>query len=92
MRNLWVRTAWSITLCAFLACVLVVQYEQYRATLTIAERITMQPSDELITSYISGGQTIQVITKRQVGETKPHWEQRHIDDIKARWATDPPDG
>ena len=86
------RTAWSITLCAFLACVLVVQYAQYRATLTIAERVLMQPSDELIETYVSSGQTIQVVTKRNPGETKIHWEQRHIDDVKARWAVDPPDG
>jgi len=89
-----VKTLWSATLTLLVVCVLWVNWQQYRTLQAMERRIelAMQPADELIETYISGGQPIEVVTRRQPGETKPHWEARHLDDIKARWATSPPDG
>ena len=52
----------------------------------------MQASNELIHTYLSGGKLKTVKTTRTEGETKTHWERRHLDDIQAAWQADPPDG
>lgn len=86
------RAAWSAALCVLVICVLAVQWEQYQTLREIAKHMTIQPTIDLVETYVSGGNVITVTTTRSEGETKAHWERRHLDDIQASWQQYPPDG
>jgi len=89
-----VRAAWSVSLTILVACVLLVQYEQYRVLegMAVAMVDPSQEPNELVTTWISGGQHKSHTTTRQEGETKEHWERRHLDEVAAKWQQFPPDG
>jgi hypothetical protein len=81
-------------LAVLVACVLLVQYQQFRVMERMASHMVdpIQDANQLVHSWISGGQKHTVTTTREEGESKSHWQRRHLDEIEAGWQQFPPDG
>lgn len=91
------RIAWSSALAVLVACVLVVQYQQYRVMERMATHMVepAQEPNQLVHTWLSGGSVHTVTTTRgefDASETKEQWKRRHLDAIQTGWQQFPPDG
>lgn len=85
------QTVWRIFLTVLIAGGFLVQYQQVRLLERIAEAMADVSANKLQTSWKSGGSTVTVETKRNVGESDAALLVRHTQEVSAKLQTHPID-
>lgn len=85
------RSAWSITLCALLVCIFIVQIKQVDVLERVANNVSPIVQTGLNTTWTSGGQTVVVHTDPEPGESDASLLVRHTAAVKAKLAEKPID-